>query len=103
MREAIILAPGAKLDLETIQRAVSRVRTEMRDRINANGWAPVLARIMRDKQVHEGAACMDVLYQQLAFKYNGEGWYDVHPLVAELDEVTKALARLRAEDAAKPG
>ncbi|WP_437563578.1 hypothetical protein [Sorangium sp. So ce542] len=34
---------------------------------------------------------MDVLFHRLAFKYNGEGWYDVHPLVAEIPEFQNAL------------
>ncbi len=96
VREAIILVPGSVLELAAIDRAASRLRIEMRDRINANGWANTLAQIMVDKQVNDGAACMDVLYQQLAFKYNGEGWYDVHPLVAEIPEVVAAYERLAA-------
>ena len=40
---------------------------------------------------------MDVLYQQLAFKYNGTIWYDVHPLVAELPEVLAAHAKFATE------
>lgn len=94
VREAIILAGGAALDFAAIDKAAGRLRIDMRDRINANGWAATLAQIMRDQQVNDGSTCMDVLYQQLAFKYNGEGWYDVHPLVAEIPEVQAARARL---------
>lgn len=87
VRESIHLASGAELDRKAIDAAARRLRIEMRDRINANGWAPTLARIARTKQVHEARDCMDVLFQRLALKYNGEGWYDVHPLVAEIPEV----------------
>ena len=90
----VILAGGAALDFAAIDKAAGRLRIDMRDRINANGWASTLAQIMRDQQVNDGSTCMDVLYQQLAFKYNGEGWYDVHPLVAEIPEVQAARARL---------
>lgn len=108
VREAIIGAPLAVLDLATIEKAATRLRIDMRERINANGWAPALARIMIEHQVHEEAACMDVLYQQLALRYNGQGWYDVHPLVAEIPEVLAArekLAReaLKARTAVKEG
>lgn len=99
VREAIILVPGSVLEFAGIDRAASRLRIDMRDRINANGWAPALAKIMAEKQVNDGPACMDVLYQQLAFKYNGEGWYDVHPLVAEIPEVTAAREKNAAESA----
>lgn len=94
VREAIILVPGAVLEFAAIDRAASRIRTDMRDRINANGWVPSIAKIMQEKQVNDGPACMDVLYQQLAFKYNGEGWYDAHPLVAEIPEVRAAYDKL---------
>lgn len=102
VREAILLAPVAALDFATIDRASARLRIDMRDRINANGWAPTLARVMREHQVNDDPICMDVLYQQLALKYNGEGWYDVHPLVAEIPEVRDAHAKALSEPPEPP-
>ncbi|MBK6533237.1 MAG: hypothetical protein IPF99_27725 [Deltaproteobacteria bacterium] len=97
VRESIILAHGAVIDLPTIERAAIRLRSTFRDLINANGWELTLAKIMRDHRVSSEPACMDVLYQQLAFKYNGTIWYDVHPLVAELPEVLAAHAKFATE------
>jgi hypothetical protein len=94
VREAILLASGEMLDREAVEGAVARIRREMRDRINLNDWAPALAKIAKTKQAHGDGACMEVLYHRLALKYNGDGWYDVHPLVAELDEFKSALAAL---------
>ncbi|MFO0607974.1 MAG: hypothetical protein U0324_32720 [Polyangiales bacterium] len=54
VREAIILAPNATLDFAAIDKAAGRLRIDMRDRINANGWASTLAQIMRDQQVNDG-------------------------------------------------
>lgn len=102
VRESILLVGGATLDLATINRAATRLRIDMRDRINANGWAPTLARVMRDHQVNDETDCMDLLYQQLVFRYNGSGWYDVHPLVAEIPEVLDARTRLAAEQVQPP-
>jgi hypothetical protein len=49
-----------------------------------------LVRIAHDKQIYPDQKCLDVLFHHLAFKYNGDGWYDVHPLVAELPEFERA-------------
>ncbi|MEZ4406451.1 MAG: hypothetical protein R3A52_08255 [Polyangiales bacterium] len=98
VREAIVIAPGAKLEHAAIDRAATRLRIDMRDRINANGWAPTLARIMRDKQINDAPDCLDLLYQQLVYRYNSEGWYDVHPLVAEIPEVQAAFKALPAPE-----
>ncbi|MDO9017334.1 MAG: hypothetical protein Q8S73_22215 [Deltaproteobacteria bacterium] len=94
VRESIHLAPGAVLDRPTIDAAARRLRVDMRDRINANGWAETLAIIAKTKQIHSSPACMDVLFQRLALKYNGDGWYDVHPLVSEIPEVQTAFKAL---------
>ncbi len=86
VREAILLAEGDVLDLAAVNAAVDRSKVVYRDMINTNGWMPTLKRIAREHQVNEDPHCMDVLYHRLVLKYNGEGWYDIHPLVAELPE-----------------
>ena len=48
-----------------------------------------MAGIRERKQIDEDDSCQDVLYHRLAFKYDGEGWYDIHPLVDEIEEVTR--------------
>ena len=40
----------------------------------------------KTKLVSADPRAYDVLFHFLAFKYNGDGWYDVHPLVAEIPE-----------------
>ncbi len=99
--DAILLASGGAIDLGCVEKAVQRTRVGMRDMINANGWAAVLARVALDHQPHDEPACMDVLFQRLVLKYNGEGWYDLHPLAAEVPEVQKAIEALRRERAPK--
>lgn len=95
VREAVLIAPGSVLDLDTINRAAARFRRDLRDVVNASGFASILGRIMDAHQINDDPKCLDVLYQQLALRYNGEGWYDVHPLVAELPEVRKVYESLR--------
>lgn len=95
VREAILNTPkGTTIPAAAVHKALQKLRRTFRDRINANGWAPTLARISRDKQIHDGPAVQDVLFHRLAFSYNGDGWYDVHPLVTELDEFVAARRTL---------
>jgi hypothetical protein len=88
--QSALLARGDVLVEDDVERAVSRRKQRLRDLINANGWLETLVRIGHDKQIYPDQKCLDVLFHHLAFKYNGDGWYDVHPLVAELPEFERA-------------
>lgn len=92
VQESILLENGPVLAAPAVEKAIARTLQRTRDRVNANGWARTLARIARNKQIFDDPSCMDVLYHRLALKYDGTGWYDVHPLVARLDEFNAALA-----------
>lgn len=82
------------LSLDTIEYAASRRKQRLRDSINMEGLFPTLARIARDKQPFHDDKCRRVLYLRYVFKYNGAGWYDIHPLIAELSEFQRAYAQL---------
>lgn len=79
-------AKGSQLTEPDVERAISRRKQRLRDQININGWWPTLRRIAETKKLVDHEHCRTLLYHRLAFKYNGEGWYDVHPLIAELPE-----------------
>lgn len=79
---------------EDIEYAVKRRKQRLRDSINSEGLAPALARIARDKQPFNDDKCRRALYLRYIFKYNGEGWYDIHPLIAELPEFQRAREQL---------
>jgi hypothetical protein len=85
-----LLARGELITEPDVELAVARLKQVLRDRINANGWLPTLVRIAETKQIYADQKCMDVLFHYLAFKYNGDGWYDIHPLVAEISEFVRA-------------
>jgi len=70
-----------------VERVIKRRQQRLRDRMNANGLVEVLRRIGRNKQLYEDPKCLDVLYQRLAFMYNDLGWYDIHPMLADLPEL----------------
>ncbi len=93
--QAAFLAQGPTIEMPDVEQALSMRRQRLRDLINANGWLPTLVRLAVGKQIFEDDRCLAVLFHRLAFKYNGEGWYDVHPLVAELPEFERALREAR--------
>jgi len=74
-----------------VEKAVALRKQRLRDLINANGWLETLVQIATEKQIHTDPKCMAVLHNFLAFKYNGEGWYDIHPLIDEIPEFKRAL------------
>jgi len=83
---------------------LERRRQKLRDRIDVNGWLDTLVAIARSKRLTDDAKCLDVLFQRLAFHYNGEVWYDVHPLVTEIPDFESRFSpRLEAalEDAVR--
>ncbi|AKT40855.1 hypothetical protein [Chondromyces crocatus] len=76
------MASGEVITEADAERSITRRKQRIRDLINANGWMDALRQIADDKQISPDPKCLAVLFHRLAFKYNGEGWYDVHPLVA---------------------
>lgn len=78
-----------------IDKALAERRQRQRDLINANGWMDTLVHIALHKQIRDDPKCMAVLFNYLAFKYNGEGWYDIHPLVDEIAQFQVALRDAR--------
>ena len=94
--DAALGAEGEYLTLQDVEYAVQRKKQRLRDLINANGWWTTLAAVAREKQIVSDEACLSVLYHRLVLKYNGEGWYDVLPLLTELPEFQHASRRLPA-------
>ena len=92
--EAALNADGDVLTLGDIEYAVQRKKQLLRDLINANGWWPTLAAVAREKQIISDEACLSVLYHRLVLKYNGDGWYDVLPVLTELPEFKYASQQL---------
>lgn len=92
--EAALTSNGDQLTLADVEYAVQRKKQRLRDLINANGWWGTLAAVAREKQIVSDAACLTVLYHRLVLKYNGDGWYDVLPLIVELPEFQHASQQL---------
>lgn len=88
--QSALLARGATILEDDVERAITLEKQNIRDSVNVHGWIPVLLRIAEEHQIFDDNKCMEVLFHHLAFKYNGDGWYDVHPLVTELPEFKNA-------------
>jgi len=95
-QDATLDAAGETITLADVNRTLERRRQRLRDRIDANGWWEVLVDIARTKRLSSGDEYLEVLFQRLAFQYNGEIWYDVHPLVSELPDFQRLLAAARS-------
>ncbi|MDI1447225.1 hypothetical protein [Polyangium sp. 6x1] len=91
MYQSVLLTREEKITEAEVEKAVALRRQRLRDLINANGWIDTLVRIATEKQIHTDPKCMAVLHYYLAFKYNGDGWYDIHPLVDEIPEFKRAF------------
>ena len=85
-QDATLEASGESITPEDVEKVLSRRRQRLRDRIDANGWWDTLLTIAKTKRLSQDNSFLDVLFQRLAFQYNGEVWYDVHPLVTELPD-----------------
>lgn len=83
-QDASLDAMGDSILAADVELALKRRRSLMRDMIDNNGWWDVLAQIARTKKLDDDPAFLTVVFHRLGFQYNGEVWYDVHPLVAEL-------------------
>ncbi|MRG90655.1 hypothetical protein [Polyangium spumosum] len=72
-----------------VEKALAYKKQRMRDQINVNDWWPALRDIAETKQVTADPRSLNLLFYRFVFKYNGEGWYDIHPLIAELKELRR--------------
>lgn len=89
--EASLLPEALPMKHADIEAVLARARAEMRDLININGWQEPLIEIARNKELVSHEACLELLYHRLVLKYNGDTWYDLHPLVAEIPAIQQAV------------
>ena len=83
-QSATLGARGDVITADDVELTLNRHRSWLRNRIDANGWWEALAEIAATKRLSADAKQLDVVFQRLAFQYNGDVWYDVHPLISDL-------------------
>ncbi len=96
-RQATLVANGKTITIEDVEYVVVKERSSLRDQINISGYWSALAKLAATKDLTEDPKCLDLLYYRLAFQFNGENWYDVHPLIAEMPGFAKALKKAKSE------
>lgn len=96
-QDATLQANGETITSADVDRVLERRRQRYRDRIDANGWWEALAKIAKTNRLSKDDACLEVLFQRLAFQYNGEHWYDVHPLISDLPDFQSRIAPPKAK------
>jgi len=92
-QEATLEVDEGPLGLAVVDRVLQKRRQRLRDRVDTNGWWDTVVHIAKTKRLDRDPACQQLLYQRLVFQYNGEGWYDIHPLLSEVPEFQSLLKR----------
>ena len=91
VRSVTLDADGETVTLDDVKAMLGRRRQRMRDVIDANDWWDTLVHIGKEKRLSSDLKFLDVLFQRYAFQYNGENWYDIHPLIYDLPEYRKKV------------
>lgn len=83
-QKATLEADGKFITLDDVNRMLGRRKSWLRSRINANGWWDAVESLAENKQLGADEKQSEVVFQRLAYQYNGDMWYDVQPLVGDL-------------------
>ena len=94
-RESILQAGGDRLRLDDGEAALRRRLSLLRTQVNLSGHLQRLVQVQRSGQLGEGAEFLDLLARRWVLKYNGRGWYALHPCVSAVPEVQAAVAAIR--------
>ncbi len=94
--QACIDATGNKLTPANVQAGIREVRDELRRHIESRHY-PVLARIHLSKKHDNSVEAREILFWRWALQYDGDQWFEVHPLVYDVPEFQDALREERAK------
>ncbi len=94
--QSCIDATGRRLTLANVKAGIRDVRDELRRHIESRHY-PVLARIHLTKKHDNSKEAREILFWRWALQYDGEQWFDVHPLVYDAPEFRDALRKEKAK------
>ena len=89
--EASLEVDDGSITLAAVERVVKRRKARLRMLIDVNGYSPLLRKIAHEKRLNDDKRCLELLFARFVFEYNGEGWFDIHPLLAEFPDVEAPL------------
>ena len=82
---------------DDVEHVVIKERSRLRDQIDISGFWQTLGKLGATKRFSDDPKCLDLLFYRLALHFNGENWYDAHPLVAELPDYEMAVLNAQTE------
>jgi hypothetical protein len=91
-RRATLRSNATSIGMEDLEPVVVQRRSVLRDLCDTGGYWEALGKLADTKRLTDDPKCLDLLYHRLAFHFNGENWYDVHPLLTEIPEFEIALS-----------
>ncbi|MGL6075225.1 MAG: hypothetical protein ACRC8S_13790 [Fimbriiglobus sp.] len=96
-RQATLVAEGEVITPSDIEYVITKERSSLRDQINISGYWTALAEMAATKKLIDNPKCLDLLYYRMAMQFNGENWYDIHALIAELPDFQRALQAVNSQ------
>ncbi len=96
-RLAALQADGSITTAKDVEQVVIKERSDIRDKLDIGGYWHALGHVGATKRLDADPKCLSLLYHRYVFHYNGENWYDVHPLIAEMPSFAKAVTKAKSE------
>lgn len=100
MKEAIKYTDNLPIPTRALQRSISETRNTYRNTVYANEWQP-LAKVYASKKIENDQLHRNLLFNRCILEYrylDAEGkikcWYDVHPLIKEIEEFEEARQQI---------
>lgn len=92
-RQACELSNTNKVSIAQVETAIRSVRSQKITAVRPDQWQR-LAEIHRDKQISSQESDAYLLLHSLVLNYNGEQWFDIHPLLRADQRFEKAWKTL---------
>jgi arsenate reductase-like glutaredoxin family protein len=81
------------IETEDIERALLELQSDLRRTIIVDDYEKLLQIYKTKKDIDDTDKMLKYLQSQVVFEYNGDQWFDVHPLIFDfVDERIKALS-----------
>lgn len=84
------------ISLDAAKCAIGKIRDLYRNGVNEEDWLR-LAHVYCQQEIHNQEDYRRLLYNRsiLAYKIDNTSWYDVHPLIVEIEQFQRALQELK--------
>lgn len=94
LNEALLNA-DVTIEAQHVIKAKQRVAQTFRRILQDEGDLKILAQVHLEHKMLSGKRACELLNHRCILAYNGEGWYDAHPLLENYEPVAEAIAEQR--------